>query len=252
MRSKEVKQQSDSLGLIWSNQKNMKFDFKNKVAVVTGGSSGIGEAIARKFTESGAKVIVADTHNCDVRKEADVKSFFERVIAEHGQIDVLVNSAGIYSFDQADIAQVSSEQFDDTMDINFRGIFLTTKYAIPHLLKTKGNIVNISSALGLVPEKESPIYCASKAAVIMFTKATALQYAKQGVRINAVCPGPIDTPMLRRGFPNEKDMADYLAKNPISRVGTPEEVASLVLFIASDENSFMTGGAYPVDGGESL
>lgn len=248
----------------------MNFDFKNKTVVITGGSSGIGKAIAVKFIESGAEVIIASHNeaqgdkackdmpgNCtfvktDVRKESDVKNFFEEIAKKYGKLDILVNSAGIYSPNQADITSLSFEEFNDTMETNFNGVFLTTKFGLPHLLKTKGKIINIASSLGLVPEKESTIYCASKAAVIMFTKTTALQYASQGVRINSVCPGPIDTPMLNNAFPDKKELDEYLKANPMMRAGTPEEVANLVLFLVSEDNSYITGGAYTIDGGESL
>jgi len=233
--------------------------FKDKIVIVTGGSSGIGKRIAERFTDEGAKVITVskdgdsnDMHvNVDVRRDKDVKKLIEEVASKHGQVDIVVNSAGIYSQEQYDIPNLSVEDFDDQMNINFKGIFLTTKYALPYLLKSKGNIVNISSALGLVPEKESSVYCASKAAVNMFTKTTALNYADKGVRINAVCPGPIDTPMLNNNI-SDDEMSDYLNENPMKRVGTTDEVASLVLFLASSEASYMTGGLHTVDGGESL
>ena len=138
------------------------------------------------------------------------------------------------------------------METNFKSIFLLTKFAIPHLLKSQGNIINIASSLGLIPEAESPIYCSSKAAIIMFTKATALNYSKSGVRINCICPGPIDTPLLRRAFPDEKELAEYLKRNPMGRAGTSDEVANVALFLASQESSYVTGGIYTVDGGESL
>lgn len=242
-------------------------NFKNKVIVITGGSSGIGKAIAVKFVENGARVVIAsqneaqgnkvceDISNCifiktDVRKEGDMKNLFEEVIKKYNQLDILVNSAGIYSPNQADIPNLSFEEFNDTMQTNFNGVFLATKFGLPHLLKTKGNVVNIASSLGLVPEKESSIYCSSKAAVIMFTKTIALQYASQGVRVNAVCPGPIDTPMLNNAFPDKDELKEYLEENPMKRAGTPDEVANLVLFLASQENSYITGGTYTIDGGD--
>ena len=186
-----------------------------------------------------------------MRDENSVKDLIQNTADRFGRIDVVVNSAGIYSQNQHDIPNLSIEEFDDSMNTNFRGIFLTTKYALPYLLKSRGNIINISSALGLVPEKESSIYCASKAAVNMFTKAVALNYADKGVRINAVCPGPIDTPMLNANIPQD-EMADYLNANPMKRAGTTDEVANLALFLASDKASYITGSTYTVDGGESL
>lgn len=234
-------------------------NMKDKIIIVTGGSSGIGKKIAERFSVEGATIIRSGKESCaekdfiqaDIREESFVKNLIERVVDKFGRIDVVVNSAGIYSQNQYDIPNLSVEEFDDSMNTNFRGIFLTTKYALPYLLKSKGNIVNIASALGLVPEKESSIYCASKAAVIMFTKAVALNYADKGVRINAVCPGPINTPMLNANIPKD-EMSDYLNANPMKRAGTTDEVANLVLFLASDKASYMTGGAYTIDGGESL
>ena len=142
--------------------------------------------------------------------------------------------------------------FDWIMNVNFKGVFLTTKFSIPELLKTKGNIINISSALGIVPEKESAIYCASKSAVIMFSKAIALQFPEKGLRVNSICPGPIDTPMLHRAFPEKKEYDEFLKKNPMQRAGTPEGVAKLALFLASEDTGYITGGVYTIDGGQSL
>lgn len=226
-------------------------EFKNKVVIVTGGSSGIGKSVAECFLNEGATVVPFGKEKYDVKKEEDVRKIINDVVAKHGRIDVVINSAGIYSQNQYDIPNLSVEEFDDQMGTNFKGVFLVTKYALPHLLKSKGNIVNVSSALGLVPEKESSVYCSSKAAVNMFTKATALYYADKGVRINTVCPGPIDTPMLNTNIP-PSEMADYLNANPMRRAGTADEVANLILFLASDKASYITGGLYTVDGGESL
>jgi len=233
------------------NWYNFGMEFKGKVVVVTGGFSGIGEKIVERFSDEGASVVALDKEQADVRREGDVENMIKGTVDKYGKLDILVNCAGIYSQNQWDIPNLSVEEFDDTMNTNFRSIFLTTKYALPHLLKSKGNVVNISSALGLVPEKESSIYCASKAAVNMFTKTLALNYADKGVRINAVCPGPIDTPMLSENIPRN-EMKDYLNENPMRRAGATDEVANLVLFLASDKASYITGGLYTVDGGESL
>lgn len=243
---------------------------KNKVAIITGGTSGIGFAIAKLFSEQGAKTVIASdkskngndiaksiSSDClfiqtDVREESQVKKLISETIKKFGKLDILVNSAGVYSFSQSDIAQMPTVDFDSIMNINFKGVFLTTKFAIPELLKTKGNIINISSALGIVPEKESAIYCASKSAVIMFSKAIALQYPEKGLRVNSICPGPIDTPMLHSVLPEKKIYDEYLELNPMKRAGTPKEVAGLALFLASDDAKYITGGVYTIDGGESL
>lgn len=243
---------------------------KNKVAIITGGTSGIGFAIAKLFSEQGARIVIASdksnnsndiaksiSSDClfiqtDVREESQVNKLISETIKKFGKLDILVNSAGVYYFSQSDVTQMPTPDFDSIMNINFKGVFLTTKFAIPELLKTKGNIINISSSLGIVPEKESAIYCASKSAVIMFSKAIALQFPEKGLRVNSVCPGPIDTPMLRRVFPEKKEYDEYLELNPMKRAGTPKEVAELALFLAGDDAKYITGGVYTIDGGESL
>ena len=125
------------------------------------------------------------------------------------------------------------------------------KHLLPILRKSKGNIINIASSIGIAPEPESPAYCATKAAVIMLTKCMAQQYAKEGIRVNAILPGPIDTPLLRSAFNSEHEIKEYAKANPMKRIGKPEDVANVAAFLASDEASYVTGGLYSVDGGES-
>ncbi|MDP2631126.1 MAG: SDR family oxidoreductase [Candidatus Uhrbacteria bacterium] len=231
--------------------------FANKVVIVTGGSSGIGAAITRQLVDAGAKVVIASISRgeqsrsdnvlfieTDVRDEDAVKKAIDETLKEFGKIDIVVNSAGMNYQDQRDITNFSLKEYHDVMDTNMTGIFLFTKYTLPHLLKTKGSIVNIASQLGLVPEPNLPVYSASKAAVVMFTKAMAVRYAALGIRINCVCPGPIDTAFLRKGFP--------VSKLPIGRLGTPDEVANVALFLASEKCSYVNGAAYTVDAGSSL
>lgn len=226
--------------------------FEKKVIFITGHSSGIGAAIAEAFADEGAIVTGLSTEQGDVREPEQVKQAIEEAVNKYGSLDVLVTSAGVYSFSQSDITTMDVADFDETMDVNFKGTFLAIKYALPHLEKSQGSIVTISSAIGILPEKESPIYCSSKAAVIMLTKSLALQYAPKKVQINAVCPGPIDTPMLRKAFPTDSDLESYLEINPMKRAGTPEEVARLVLFLADPKSEYITGGVHTIDGGEFI
>ena len=243
---------------------------KDKVTIVTGGTSGIGFAVAQLFSKEGARVVVGSntteqgdaiaeliSSGClfiqtDVREEHDVQNLILETIKKFGKLDIVVNSAGVYSFSQNDLARMPVSDFDVVMDTNLKGVFLTTKYALSELLKTSGNIINIASSLGIVPEKESAVYCASKAAVIMFSKVTALQFPDKGLRVNAICPGPIDTPMLRRAFPDKQEYDGYLQMNPMKRAGGPQEVAGLALYLASEDAGYVTGGVYTIDGGESL
>lgn len=163
--------------------------------------------------------------------------------------DILVNNAGIYF--QASIEHTSKEELDRILDVNIKGTIFMCKHTLPLLKKNKGTIINISSALGMVPEPESPVYCATKSAVIMLTKCLAQEYASRQVRVNAILPGPIDTPLLRNAFPNAAALHAYGKKNPFRRVGTPAEVANVAVFLASGQASYVTGGLYAVDGGES-
>jgi NAD(P)-dependent dehydrogenase (short-subunit alcohol dehydrogenase family) len=242
---------------------------KNKVAIVTGASSGIGRAIAQRLSDEGAKVVVADIDEngakdtlskvssgifvqTDVCSEAEVKKCVNQAIEKFGNIDVLVNCVGIYSSNEADITSISEEYFDTVMDTNFKSVVWMSKYCIPELMKTKGNIVNIASICGLASSPESTIYGSAKAAVIMFTKNTAVTYSGAGVRINCISPGAIDTPLLRNSFPQKYLDQVLIPETFMKRVGTPEEVANVALFLASCQASYVTGVVLPVDGGESL
>jgi len=230
----------------------MKLD--KKVALVTGGSNGIGKAIAQRFLDEGAKVIIfdivkpdygADFYQVDITKEEEIKKAFQEI--KH--LDIVVNNAGIYF--QASIEETSKEQLDKIIDVNFKGTYLISKYALPLIKKNKGNIINISSVVGIIPDPTSPAYCSTKAALIMLTKCMAREYGIKGVRVNAILPGPIDTPLLRRVLSSEELIQKYAALNPMGRIGKPEEVANMAAFLASDEASYVTGGIYLVDGGQS-
>ena len=227
---------------------------KNKVAIITGGSKGIGKAIALRFIEEGAKVIVfgiekpgykVEFYNVDVSSEEQIKKAVSKIV----KAAILVNNAGIYFHGL--VENTKKEDLDKIIDVNLKGTYLMCKHVLPLLKKSKGNIINISSSIGIVPEPESPAYCSTKAAIIMLTKCMAQEYAKLGLRVNAIMPGPIDTPLLRSIFSSEKELKEYANTNPMKRIGKPEEVANVALFLASDEASYVTGGLYSVDGGES-
>jgi NAD(P)-dependent dehydrogenase (short-subunit alcohol dehydrogenase family) len=226
-----------------------------KVALVTGGSSGIGRAIAVRFLKEGANVIVFDLkkppfqvgfHKVDLRDESRIREGFSKI----RKLDILVNNAGIYF--QRPVEKTSEEELDMMIGVNLKGVYLMCKHALPLLLKSKGCVINVSSGLSVAPEPESPAYCATKAAVSMLTKCMTLEYAPRGVRINAILPGPIDTPLLRKAFPSEKDIKRLAELNPMKRAGKPEDVANVALFLASEEAGYVTGGIYTVDGGESV
>lgn len=247
----------------------MEKQFKDKVVIVTGGSFGIGRATAVAFAERGAKIIIADwvednetLHlikklggeaifvKCDVSKEADVKIMTEKVISTYGRLDYAFNNAGIEG-KQGITAECSEENWEKTIGVNLKGIWLCMKYELPLLLKEgKGAIVNCASVAGLVGFSGLPAYVASKHGVVGLTKTAALEYAKQGIRINAVCPGVIQTPMIDRLTGKDKVVEkQYEEMEPIGRMGRPEEVAETVIWLCSDASSFVTGSAIPVDGG---
>lgn len=233
---------------------------KDKVAIITGGTSGIGLAIAKDFLNEGAKVIVssysvdefsknkdqikgATFFECDVRREREVKSLIKRTIDKYGKLDIMVANAGIG--DGSPVGEEDSEVWKNIISINLTGVFLCNKYAIQEMLKQKkGSIINMSSVLGLVGNPSAPAYSSCKAGVINLTRSGALAYAKEGIRINAISPGYIKTPLIE-SIP--EDM--LIPLHPIGRLGEDYEVAKAVTFLASDDASFITGVVLPVDGG---
>ncbi len=250
---------------------------KDKIAIVTGAASGIGKATAITFAREGAKVMCADVNGegaeavartiadtggeaasirTDVIEEGDVKEMISSTVTSWGRLDVLYNNAGIGTGNP--VTQVSIEEWDRIIDINLRGVFLGTKYAVLEMLKTGGGaIVNTASDAGLMGTPMLSAYCASKGGVVLFTKATAMEWARMGIRVNCVCPGVIRTPILdpmlamakAAGASEDAVWARMGKAHPIGRVGNPEEVAEAVTWLASDRASFVTGVALPVDGG---
>ncbi|OQP63935.1 short-chain dehydrogenase [Niastella vici] len=245
--------------------------FEGKVAIVTGGSFGIGRAAAVAFAARGAKVIVADwledkeqtTLNqikaaggqaifiiCDVSKSKDVQAMVEKTISTYGRLDYAFNNAGIEGA-TASTNECTEENWDKTININLKGTWLCMKHEIPYMLQQgKGAIVNCASVAGLIGFPGLPAYVVSKHGVVGLTKTAALENAKQHIRINAVCPGVIHTAMIDRitGM-NKEAEKQFVSMEPVGRMGDPEEVAEAVIWLCSDAASFVTGHAMPVDGG---
>jgi len=245
-----------------------------RVVVVTGGAMGIGKATAIAAAKEGAIVAVCDVNQVegkktvdeinkaggkakfyflDVSNEQQVKAVFEQIGKELGDIYGLVNNAGIAGVSKP-THEITLEEWNKVMNVNVNGVFLCTKYAVPYMIKNKaGSIVNLSSIYGLVGAQDAPPYHASKGAVRLMTKTDALFYAKYNVRVNSVHPGFIDTPMVA-GFAestgNREATYEALKKlHPLGRLGKPEEIASVIVFLLSDDSSFMTGSEVVVDGG---
>ena len=243
---------------------------ENKVAFISGGARGMGASEAMIFAQEGAKVVIGDVLDeegrqteaaineiggeclfvrLDVTSEDSWADAIAATIARFGKLDVLVNNAGIVARGTLDTATV--EEWDRVMDVNAKGVFLGTKAAIPEMRNAGGgSIVNISSMSGIVGQTNiQPVYNASKGAVRIFTKSAAVQYAKEGIRVNSVHPGSIDTPMAGERLTDPDLQREAEGRNPMGRTARPEEVAYGVLFLASDESSFMTGSELVIDGG---
>jgi NAD(P)-dependent dehydrogenase (short-subunit alcohol dehydrogenase family) len=246
---------------------------KDRVALITGGTSGIGEATAVRLAVEGARVAITGRNRdrggeivrrikemerdaifvrADVSLAEDCRVAVEETVRVFGAIDILFNNAGVYYPQTA--LECSEREWDEQIDVNLKGTFLMSKYALPGMIARKrGVIVNNASGWGIVGGDRAVAYCASKGGVVLMTKAMAIDHGPQGIRVNCVCPGDVETPMLpadakMRGLKWETYIAGA-ASRPLGRVGTVEEIAKAVLFLASDDSSFMTGAALVVDGG---
>ncbi len=246
---------------------------KGKRALITGAASGIGEATALLFAREGAAVSVVDLDveggrsvvsriqrdggraifvRADVTRAADCRSAVEDTVSTLGGLDILFNNAGIVR--RATVLELSEEDWDQVMAVNVKSAFLLCKYAIPVMAQAGGGvIVNTASGWGLVGGPRAASYCASKGAIVQLTKAMAIDHGPQNIRVNCVCPGDTDTPLLRReaeqlGEPTDRFLAQA-ADRPLGRVGTPDDIAQAVLYLASDAASYVTGTALVVDGG---
>ena len=244
---------------------------ENKVALISGGARGMGEVEAKLFAEEGAKVIIGDMLeeegrkveakineaggecvfvSLDVSSEEAWQNAVNEAVSRYGKLDILVNNAGIYR--AHNVEETTSDEWDQVMDINAKGVFLGTKHAIPAMRDAGGgSIVNISSVAGLVGSRATSAYNASKGAVRLLTKSTAIQYASDGIRANSVHPGTIETPMTEGFLADPSMRQDRMDRTPIGRLGKPEDVAYGALFLASDEASFMTGSELVIDGGRT-
>jgi cyclopentanol dehydrogenase len=252
--------------------REVEMRLQGKVALISGGARGMGAVEAHMFTREGAKVVIGDVleeegrqteaavneagGECvfvrlDVTSEDDWAAAIGTAVSRFGKLDILVNNAGISI--TGGIEDLTIEDWERTFDINAKGVFLGTKAAIPEMRKAGGgSIVNISSGAGIAPARgTSGAYAASKGAVRIFSKATAIQYAGEGIRCNSVHPGPIETPMLRSARGAGATLDDTIERVPMGRIGTPEEIAFGVLYLASDESSFVTGSELVIDGGRT-
>ena len=245
---------------------------ENKVALISGGARGIGAAITRIFVQEGAKIVIGDIleeeglrtaeeitssgGECffvrlDVTSEADWEQAAGEVMTRFGKLDILVNNAGVSA--RGNVEETSEADWTRTMDINVKGAFLGSKQAIPMMRAVGGgSIINISSGAGIAPQPgTSGAYAASKGAVRIFSKSTAIQYAKENIRCNSVHPGPVETDMLTATRPDADNLQAMMGRVPLGRFGRPEEIAYGVLYLASDESSFVTGSELVIDGGRT-
>ncbi len=241
-----------------------------KVALVTGGSRGIGFATAKILSENGATVMITAKDQkrlekstleisnaigitADIRNRNEVKNVVNKTIEKFGKLDILVNNAGIFPKIKL-LHEIDEDEWNEILDVNLTGQFRFTKEAIPHLKKTGGSIINISSDAGLKAYQgfNADAYSASKAALILLTKCWALEYAEYKIRVNCICPGVVETDMTKPFIKTQKDKEFMDSEHPIGRIGQPEEIAKAVMYFASNDASWTTGAILAVDGGESI
>jgi NAD(P)-dependent dehydrogenase (short-subunit alcohol dehydrogenase family) len=248
---------------------------KGKVAIVTGGSKGIGAGICEVFCEEGAHCFVLARHTkdidakvaelrraggkadgvvCDVSKSDSVRAMIDQVVEKASRIDVLVNNAGYHN--SKGIEVLIEEDWDFLINTNLKSVFLCTKYALPYLKKSKGVVINMSSMVGLVGQPNACAYAATKGGIIALTKNLAIDLAPYGIRVNVICPGWIQTPLVEEWFEKQTDPAEarrYIySQHPIGRIGTPLEVGKAALFLATEDSAFTTGSVLECDGGITL
>jgi NAD(P)-dependent dehydrogenase (short-subunit alcohol dehydrogenase family) len=246
---------------------------KDKVAIITGAGSGIGQATALLFAQEGAKVVVADIVDqagqetidqisdtggeaifvkTDVSKGADIEAMVQTAVGLFGGLDILFNNAGLTI--PAMVTETDEETWDRTIDVNLKGVMLGCKYAIPAMIRRgSGSIINTASMLGLVASPKQAPYCAAKGGVVLLTKQIAIDYARNNIRVNCICPSEVNTPMHRHFIATSPDpeatKQRLLERIPLHRVAEPAEIATTALFLACDDSSYITGVALPVDGG---
>lgn len=241
--------------------------FENKVALVTGAASGIGRATALRLASEGAQVMLADINSeglaetaalipsetaqlvFDAAQRDQCQNIVAETVAKFSKLDVLCNIAGFAM--SRHFTDVTAEQWSKMVDVNLNSVFHISQAAIPHLLEVKGNIVNMASSAGLVGQAYNSVYCATKGAVVMLSKALAVEYAGRGVRVNAVCPGGVETPLTAKfEAPEDADMSLMARLFPLTEMGQPEEIAGAVAYLASPEARYVTAEAFSIDGGQ--